>query len=244
MKKYLPFLPFLVLIGCIVIAFVIGGSRSHVSSDSPQQNTDFDKKIDIPRTHWGITLGDTRLKVQQRLAGVNFNRKTEEAEDLIFVSWQSLNNEPEDEKLNHDMVWDHIYIDGDHDLMSISIYWYSDKVAAIKVAPYDDEIVSESVNDKYQMEDKGSYSYGTLTNFEFYGYNNDNTIIISEKITENYKFDTYTFKLYKDPNPKPSYKFIYIDRELMKARSAEREVEKQKYMNVHQEKVEDRKSMY
>ena len=228
MKKVVSFMLAVVAIVCLMSC---GGNQAKMNSESAVQ-------IDIPRTHWGITLGDTRSAVNKRLASVGVERDNEEATDLTYVFFESLNNDEEEKRFNRDMIWDVIRPIEKNELFQVSIYWYSDKVAAIKIFPYDDEIISESVQEKYSLNGCGSYSLGSLVDFSFSKYSNDSTTIIMVKRTQNYKYS------FEKEDPKPSYQFIYVDRNLMDKRMSERSTKIEDADRKRRQVIENKKSTY
>lgn len=222
----------------LVLAFTLC-LASCKDSNQAKQNSDLEKvDIDIPRTHWGISLGDTRTMVQERLSGIKIEKDKDEATELTYVIFNSLNNEENEKSLNNDIEWDIMRLENHEEYYSISIYWYSDKVAAIKINPKNDDVVAESVEKKYPLDICGSYSFGSLVDFNFKKYENDSTILISVERAQNYKYS------FEKNDPRPTYEFIYVDRNLMDSRKQLRDKEEERMNNIHQKKVEINKSKY
>ena len=179
-----------------VIAIVAGCGRYTGSRQTEQE-----AKKDIPRTHWGITLGDSREKVNNYLKSKGV-KKTEKREEM-GETWQYISLY--DNKIEPS------------EFFSVSILWFNDKVAGLLLNPYVDEQIAEGVRMKYPLQEyhKGG---NTLDEYIYYKYQNDSTRLVMVEHKDWKNLEVYgigDIRMSRSSEPRCSYDFIYQDLQLL-----------------------------
>lgn len=200
-----------VIVVCTVVVYwmigrAIQNRKIEQSLAKSQQET-----IDIPRTHWGITLGQSRAEVDKYLKRMG-SPKIEKSK-YYAITWDEIKlrkthtEYPEGEVVDYEL-------EGSNEYYSISIEWFKDKVVSILVNPYNSETIAEGVRLKYPLQQFGRDG-DTVTEFVYYMYENESTRLIMAEMKDwvdvNFGYRLGDIRTSRRAEPRCSYDFIYRD---------------------------------
>lgn len=201
----------------VVVMTIVVTTLNGCSGYSASQNNEVQEEyVNIPRTHWNITLGQSRAEVKAYLKRLG-NPKMEKSK-VYGETWDEIKLRKTHTEYPKGEVVDY-ELEGSKEYYSISIQWFDDKVACILVNPFGAETIAEGVRMKYPLQE---YQKGgdTLDEYTYFKYQNDSTRLIMVEHKDWKELHVYGFgagdlRVSRRSEPLCSYDFIYQDLQLL-----------------------------